>query len=155
MSSPRQSRPGLHFFLTRKGEVVVPERHKAHRGKPHATEEPTPARFVTSRKSDIVLPLPQERDAFTFVVFGDRTGGPADGVKVLADAVHDVNLLEPDMVKTVGDLVNGYNTMEKWLEQMREFKGIMNELSCPWFPVVGNHDVYMGTTPNKPRADDA
>jgi len=46
-----------------------------------------PARFLTSRKSPIQLPLPSEEDAFFFVVFGDRTGGPADGVKVLAEAV--------------------------------------------------------------------
>ena len=99
-------------------------------------------RFTTSRPNPLVLPLPDEKDAFFFVVFGDRTGGPADGVKVLAQAVADVNLLEPDLVMTVGDLVQGYNTTPLWLLQAAEFKGIMNRLKCPWFPVAGNHDIY-------------
>ncbi len=117
------------------------ERHLHKHNDPHPTTT-DPDRFITNRSSDVVLPLPEETDAFTFVVFGDRTGGPADGVSVLADAVHDTNLIEPDLVMTVGDLVNGYNTHEPWMAQMREFKGIMGELLCPWFPVAGNHDVY-------------
>ena len=110
-------------------------------GKPHATTF-DPQRFLTSRNSKVRLPLPEEKDAFFFVVFGDRTGGPADGVEVLADAVAEVNLLEPDLVMTVGDLVQGYNLSPQWLDQAREFKGIMNKLLMPWFPVAGNHDIY-------------
>lgn len=117
-------------------------RHLHRHGKAHATHLPTPRRFFTTRSSDVVLPLPDEADAFTFAVFGDRTGGPPEGVDVLADAVRDVNLLEPDLVMTVGDLINGYNQTEEWLSQTREFKAIMNRLLCPWFPVAGNHDVY-------------
>ena len=117
-------------------------RYLHRHGVPHPTVQPNIQRFFTTRSSEIVLPIPSEEEAFTFAVFGDRTGGQPEGVDVLADAVRDVNLIEPDLVMTVGDLVNGYNRTDEWLAQMREFKSIMNKLLCPWFPVAGNHDVY-------------
>lgn len=115
-------------------------RHTHHHNPPHpraVVEE----RFFTNRKG-APLPLPEEKEAFVFGVFGDRTGGPVRGVSILADAVYDINLFEPDFVMTVGDLVQGYNDTPLWLRQMREYKGIMDELLCPWFPVSGNHDIY-------------
>jgi hypothetical protein len=115
-------------------------RHMHPHGHKHPTEV-APGRFHTDRTGARLLHLPLEEDAFTFVIFGDRTGGPADGVSILADAVRDVNLLEPDLVMTVGDLINGYNDEPLWLEQMREFNAIMDQLKSPWFPVAGNHDV--------------
>ncbi|MEW4454598.1 metallophosphoesterase [Bremerella sp. JC817] len=121
---------------------LVHDRHMHHHNHHHATEDPSEKRFYTTRSSQVMLPLPNEEDAFVFAVFGDRTGGPDAGVNILADAVRDVNLIEPDLVMTVGDLINGYNQTDKWLVQMREFKAIMKELLCPWFPVAGNHDVY-------------
>ena len=126
-----------------KSEVETPHlshgRHLHRHGNPHKTMQPSTQRFFTTRSSEIVLPLPSEEDAFTFAVFGDRTGGQPEGVDVLADAVRDINLIEPDLVMTVGDLINGYNQTAEWLIQMREFKAIMNRLLCPWFPVAGNH----------------
>jgi hypothetical protein len=119
----------------------VHDRHLARHGLdlPAAHD---PARFTTNRVSPIQLPLPGEEDAFFFVVYGDRTGGPDAGINVLKDAVRDTNLLEPDLVMTVGDMIQGYNDTPLWMDQMREFKGVMDELACPWFPVAGNHDVY-------------
>jgi len=98
-------------------------------------------RFKTSRTGK-ELPLPAEEPSFQFAVFGDRTGGPADGVKILAEAVEETNLIGPDLVLTVGDLIDGYNTTPEWMLQMVEFRMIMGQLDCPWFPVAGNHDVY-------------
>lgn len=103
----------------------------------------------TDRESARELSPPGDEEAFHFVVFGDRTGGPKEGINVLAAAVEETNLLDPDFVMTVGDLVQGYNQTPEWLEQMREYKATMAGLHMQWYPVAGNHDVYWrgGETP--------
>lgn len=132
-------------------ERTAPEHSRhLHRHNPDHAASDDPSRFFTNRSSDVVLPLPGETDAFTFVIYGDRTGGPDAGINILKDAVRDTNLLEPDFVMTVGDLIDGYNATDAWMAQMTEFKGVMDELICPWFPVAGNHDIYYrgeGRTP--------
>ncbi len=110
-------------------------------------------RFTTSRASPVKLELPEERDSFVFAVFGDRTGGPPEGLKVLEQAVADVNLLHPDLVMTVGDLVQGYNDTPQWLAQKNDYKRIMARLACPWFPVSGNHDLYWRGDGPKPAGE--
>ncbi len=81
-------------------------------------------------------------ESFTFVAFGDRTGGPSEGVEVLESAVEMTNWLDPDLVMTVGDLIEGECLPREWVKEAGEFRGIMDGLSMPWFAVSGNHDVY-------------
>src|SRR5687768_9854080 len=79
----------------------------------------------TSRPSPKLLPLPQGGDVFHFIVFGDRTGGPPEGLEILRQAVTDTNLLNPDLVMNVGDMVPGYGGGEKWLADFTDYRGIM------------------------------
>ena len=102
----------------------------------------SPEGIFTTRPGGRALPTVTEKDNFNFVVFGDRTSGVPAGLKVLEQAVRDTNLIAPDLVMTVGDLIQGYNQEPEWLEQMEEYRAIMEGLEVKWFPVAGNHDVY-------------
>ena len=117
-------------------------------------QNPAPG-IHTSRTSERILPLPKEEGSFNFLIYGDRTGGPPEGLQVLAQAVKDTNLLDPDLVMTVGDLVPGYCGQEEWIEDANEYKSIMKDLRMPWFPVPGNHDIYWRGGDRPPREHEA
>src|SRR4051794_13917902 len=66
------------------------------------------------------LKLNNDPDQFTFAVVSDRTGGHRD--KVSSQAVQRVNLLQPQFVMSVGDLIEGYTTKEEAINaQWNEF----------------------------------
>lgn len=77
---------------------------------------------------------------FQFAVVSDRTGGARPGV--FERAMVQLNLLQPEFVLSVGDLIQGYT---EDLEVMDlEFDGmdyILSDLEMRFFRVVGNHDV--------------
>ncbi|NBC27951.1 MAG: hypothetical protein GVY08_13890 [Bacteroidetes bacterium] len=71
---------------------------------------------------------------------GDRTGGMRPGI--FTRAAEKVNLMQPEFVLSVGDLIDGYTTdPEVWNRQWDEFDAIVNNLDMPFYYVPGNHDI--------------
>jgi 3',5'-cyclic AMP phosphodiesterase CpdA len=78
-------------------------------------------------------------DNFQFAIVTDRTGGHRPGV--FMDAVNKLNLLQPEFVVSVGDLIEGYTRNEEVINrEWDEFNGFIEELQMPFFYVPGNHD---------------
>ncbi|MBT3346687.1 MAG: hypothetical protein HN712_04230 [Gemmatimonadetes bacterium] len=79
-------------------------------------------------------------DHFQFAIVSDRTGGSRPGV--FAAAVDRLNLLKPEFVMCVGDLIEGYTEDEAQLEtQWTAFDAIVQRLEMPFFYAPGNHDI--------------
>ena len=86
------------------------------------------------------LNLYNNPDNFRFVIVADRTGGHRPGV--FAHAVEKLNLLKPEFVVSIGDLIEGYTHDDSELNrQWDEFDGIVDKLQMPFFYVPGNHDI--------------
>lgn len=86
------------------------------------------------------LRLNNATEDFQFAIVSDRTGGHRE--KIFSKAVEQLNLLQPEFVLSVGDLIEGYSTdRDKVLDQWKEFQGFTSKLEMPFFYVPGNHDV--------------
>jgi len=77
-------------------------------------------------------------ESFQFVVVSDRTGGHRSGV--FSRAVQQVNLLQPEFVMSVGDLIEGTITPEGIRKQWDEFDSYAKQFKMPFFYCPGNHD---------------
>lgn len=86
------------------------------------------------------LKLNADPDQFQFAVVSDRTGGHRE--KIFSRAVHQINLLQPEFVMSVGDLIEGYTFKEDAIkEQWDEFDGYVQKFEMPFFYTPGNHDL--------------
>jgi hypothetical protein len=78
--------------------------------------------------------------SFQFAIVTDRTGGMRPGV--FASAVPKINLMNPELVMSVGDLIQGYTEDRVRLKhEWDEFDGMVAGLNAPFFYVPGNHDI--------------
>ncbi|NUN95062.1 MAG: metallophosphoesterase [Candidatus Omnitrophica bacterium] len=79
-------------------------------------------------------------DFFQFAVVTDRTGGHRPGI--FEDGVRKLNLLRPEFVMSVGDLIEGYSEdVHELASEWDEFTGFVDQLKMPFFYVPGNHDI--------------
>lgn len=78
---------------------------------------------------------------FQFAVIGDRTGG-ADHRGIFDRAMDQLNLLQPEFVINVGDLIEGYTEDRAKLNaEWDHVDGMVKNLEMPLFRVLGNHDL--------------
>lgn len=78
---------------------------------------------------------------FQFLIVGDRTGG-ANVEGTFGLAVDQINLLQPEFVINVGDLIEGYSDDSGELNA--EWDGadeMLSGLEMPFFRTPGNHDI--------------
>jgi hypothetical protein len=85
------------------------------------------------------LALTSSAEDFQFVIVSDRTGGHRPGV--FEAAIEKINLLQPDFVVSVGDLIEGYTEDHAVLtREWDEIEGFVGRLQMPFFYAAGNHD---------------
>jgi hypothetical protein len=93
-----------------------------------------------SRVASSAKPLNNDPAMIRFAIMSDRTGGMLPGIFEIG--VKKINLLQPEFVISVGDLIDGYTTDPKvWNAQWEEFDAIIDGLDMRFFYVAGNHDI--------------
>ena len=81
------------------------------RPKPDAPASSPDFRVATGDKNPWTSLKPNsDPEQFQFAVVSDRTGGHR--AKIFSRAVHQINLLQPEFVMSVGDLIEGYTKEE-------------------------------------------
>jgi hypothetical protein len=77
---------------------------------------------------------------FQFAIVGDRTGRHRPGI--FEKGIAKLNLLRPEFVMSVGDLIEGYTKDEGEIDQQwDEIESFTSKLDAPFFYVPGNHDL--------------
>ena len=78
---------------------------------------------------------------FQFAIIGDRTGG-ANVEHTFKLAMGQINLLQPEFVINVGDIIEGYSDKKAELNaEWDEVDEILKTLDMPFFRTPGNHDI--------------
>ena len=79
-------------------------------------------------------------DRFMFAIFSDLYGGEREGV--FAVAMEQLQMLRPELVLNVGDLIlGGTQDRERLSREWDEFDAKVSGLKAPVFYVGGNHDL--------------
>jgi hypothetical protein len=84
---------------------------------------------------------------FRFAIVTDRTGGAREGV--FEKAVDQLNLMQPEFVLCVGDLISGSfdpKAVKKIEREWKQFNGFTAKLEMPFFYLPGNHDIRTDMT---------
>lgn len=79
-------------------------------------------------------------EKFTFALFSDLTGGEREGIYEIA--VEQLKLLRPELILSVGDLIEGGTTdLEQLDREWESFDRRADKARAPVFYTGGNHDL--------------
>jgi hypothetical protein len=91
------------------------------------------------------LDFKNDPDEFQFAIIVDNAGGSRPGV--FSAAMDMVNLMQPEFVACLGDLIEGYaddeDVYRQWWEEIDEN---VAKLEMPFFFLAGNHDLNTQTS---------
>ena len=129
-------------------------------GEPSPPSSPTDAIWRTEpdgaavERQTIRIELP--RRSLRLAILPDRTTGRDWGLPYLQAAIADLQRLDPDVVFTIGDMVQGYTrSAEQWDSEAAIWREIVSPIESPLLPVAGNHDVVHGSRdPDDRRFDE-
>ncbi len=94
----------------------------------------------TSIKPWTNLEFYNDPDNFQFAIVSDRNGGHRP--LIFEDAVEKLNIMYPEFVLSVGDLINGYTKDTAQIKfEWDEVNQIIDDLKMPFFYLPGNHDI--------------
>ena len=93
------------------------------------------------------LQFNNKADNFQFAIVSDRASDPRPGI--FESAIPRLNLIQPEFVMCIGDLIDScldsedLDELNRWWD---EFDAIVRQLQMPFFYVPGNHDISNETT---------
>ncbi len=145
----------LVCVLTFVAVPIVCVAHEGHDGHEHneALEQVTAKLAATEELAKGVMlpaiegpkpwsdaPVLNDDERFQIAIMTDRTGGHRPGIWM--DGVRKVNMLRPEFVMSVGDLIEGYSDNRRQVEnEWKEFLGFIDQMDMKFFFVAGNHDL--------------
>ena len=84
-------------------------------------------------------PVNNSPENIQFLIVSDRTGGHRPGV--FKKAIEKANLLQPEFIMSVGDLIEGYTTDKTEIEtQWEAFDSLVAGADMRFYYLAGNHD---------------
>ncbi|MGL6075653.1 MAG: metallophosphoesterase family protein [Fimbriiglobus sp.] len=110
----------------------------ARQGESDASSKPSFALQVEAKNPWTTLTPNTDPDQFQFAVVSDRTGGHRKGV--FSKAVKQINLVQPEFIMSVGDLIEGSNDKDKMTKEWETFDSYVKQFQMPFFYCAGNHD---------------
>ncbi len=98
--------------------------------------------FVAATALAVVLATAMGAGAtYRLVILSDRTGGHHDAI--YPSIIREINLLQPDIVVTVGDQIEGYgDDMDVMTAEWDTVFAMLDELDAPVYLTPGNHDIW-------------